>query len=865
MKLANTALLATALAFTAGLTVAGEASFSTKPIARKAGAKTTISFAVSRKTDVEVAILDAGGKVVCHLAAGVLGGKTPPPLPLKPGLSQILVWDGKNDYGKTPPSALHPRPFTVRVRAGMGVKMEKIVGGDPYAFYSKQSGNGDHAQWEVSGLEAKSDGSVYVMGNTVFHGAQVIRQYDAEGNYVRTVFPPAAGKPVADVIGWGVNIRDDGSWTLRHNERSWKSTAVSTTLLSGRVAVVGSLVPTPEKGTLTLRGQGGGQQAKFMRIGTDGSLKTYDPKPFFGSTPLATGRGLRGPCFTALAPDGKHLYVSGPHSYKRKPRSSRALSVDTTGFWRDGQVWKLNRATRKMSAFFALDEKQVISDMKTRSRGPIGDKNYIAPFAALHGVAVDAEGRVFLCDRQNKRIVVLDKNGKLIREIPNVAYPDAIGISPKSKALYVTTRFARGYGGGKLALLKFNDWSKDSAPAVTVPLAGNIGRYSHKSMLTVVEHKGQVLVWVAYTTLPVRVYRDTGTGLALVKDFYAAGPQRALDLQHMQVDQKTGDVYIADAQGWCFRISDWKNPKFQLCIDAATKKQLKASSIAIDHRNRYLYAHFQYRGRVRRYKLDGEHFTPAPVGQSGNEVTLRICCAWGFVGMYDRGLAAAPGGGLATLGFAYGGRSNNYSGPLRFWKPEEAKVPWPSVLFTSLGRRPCTGGIRFDPRGNLYVGVKDGTVNNIPRGFAKDKNFRGTTARIYKYVPTGSLKDGDLFPTAPSAPAKIYDVHYNALYGSRTPRFGVDGWGRIYYPSAMQSRVSVIDNQGNRILSLGTWGNRDSTGGLEGDLVPTRDVPMAWPRSVDATDDYIYVTDIINIRLLRLKKTFAATETCKVR
>jgi hypothetical protein len=46
-------------------------------------------------------------------------------------------------------------------------------------------------------------------------------------------------------------------------------------------------------------------------------------------------------------------------------------------------------------------------------------------------------------------------------------------------------------------------------------------------------------------------------------------------------------------------------------------------------------------------------------------------------------------------------------------------------------------------------------------------------------------------------------------------------------------------------------------GGLEGDKVPTKDVPMAWPSSVDATDDYIFVTDIVNIRLLRLKKTFA--------
>jgi hypothetical protein len=39
---------------------------------------------------------------------------------------------------------------------------------------------------------------------------------------------------------------------------------------------------------------------------------------------------------------------------------------------------------------------------------------------------------------------------------------------------------------------------------------------------------------------------------------------------------------------------------------------------------------------------------------------------------------------------------------------------------------------------------------------------------------------------------------------------------------------------------------------------------MAWPNSVDATDDWIYVSDIVNIHLLRLAKTFSATETVSI-
>ncbi|MCX6758637.1 MAG: hypothetical protein NTX14_02940, partial [Candidatus Nealsonbacteria bacterium] len=72
------------------------------------------------------------------------------------------------------------------------------------------NGQGDHAQWMVTGLEAKSDGSVYVLGNSTFYGAPALRQYDAAGGYRRTVFPPPSGKPVEDVQGWGVNVRADG-------------------------------------------------------------------------------------------------------------------------------------------------------------------------------------------------------------------------------------------------------------------------------------------------------------------------------------------------------------------------------------------------------------------------------------------------------------------------------------------------------------------------------------------------------------------------------------------------------------------------------------------------------------------------------
>lgn len=49
----------------------------TTPRVRKVAAGTEISFALSAYTDVEVAVVDAKGKVVRHLAAGLLGPNAP--------------------------------------------------------------------------------------------------------------------------------------------------------------------------------------------------------------------------------------------------------------------------------------------------------------------------------------------------------------------------------------------------------------------------------------------------------------------------------------------------------------------------------------------------------------------------------------------------------------------------------------------------------------------------------------------------------------------------------------------------------------------------------------------------------------------
>ncbi len=93
----------------------------------------SVAFELDALCDVEVAIIDPrSGAVVRHLGAGVLGPKAPPPFAAN-ARSQKLEWDGKDDYRVAVPK---PEALAVRVRAGMSVALERIVGGDPYAYYS---------------------------------------------------------------------------------------------------------------------------------------------------------------------------------------------------------------------------------------------------------------------------------------------------------------------------------------------------------------------------------------------------------------------------------------------------------------------------------------------------------------------------------------------------------------------------------------------------------------------------------------------------------------------------------------------------------------------------------------------------------
>jgi len=303
-----------------------------------------------------------------------------------------VEWDGLDDYGQPVVAA----GCSVRVRIGMGAKLEQIVGGDPYAFYSKEMGQGDHAAWRLTGLEAKADGTVYVLANANNYGPPALRAYNASGEYLRTVYPPPAGRKPDEIRGWGIIERPDGTYAFQYSDVS--SPALSRTPIAGTRGRIARLVPTSNKDELLLDCDG-----RLMKVRTDGTItaapitadQVVNDPPF-----AAKGVDLAGPMQVALSPDRKSFYLGGVFAATGGGRGR--TGVEKTGPWRDGQIYKVDAATRKASVFFALPEKDVIAALDERGKSPIADFKY-GTYAALQGVTADAEGHVFVCDRQNKR------------------------------------------------------------------------------------------------------------------------------------------------------------------------------------------------------------------------------------------------------------------------------------------------------------------------------------------------------------------------------------------------------------------------------------------------------------------------------
>jgi len=230
--------------------------FTEKPRLKKEGAKWIVTFASKGKCDATAAVVDKDGKIVRHLASGVLGENAP--WPFKQGsLSQAVEWDGKDDLGNAAPESCQ-----VRVSLGLKARYAGDMLFEPY----RPPPEG------VVAMCCDSQGRLYLFGKTV------VRNYSRQGEYLKTLMPHPA------------NLAK-GSVTASMN------------IVSGEMVSSPVYVPSAECFIFPLQsGNGTHSKMHIWSLGTNGALKRPTLKPTQGYRTAAWGHA-------ALSPDRGTLYL----------------------------------------------------------------------------------------------------------------------------------------------------------------------------------------------------------------------------------------------------------------------------------------------------------------------------------------------------------------------------------------------------------------------------------------------------------------------------------------------------------------------------------------------------------------------------
>ncbi|MBL8025793.1 MAG: hypothetical protein JNL74_05250, partial [Fibrobacteres bacterium] len=180
--------------------VIGEPSFTVLPRAVSEGDSVRITFSVSQYTDVTVEIINTkDSSIVCELGSGLLGKNPPAPFQAN-SLSQTVIWDKKDNYGK---------PFTgswdVRVSLAMFADLDRIYNNDTRNVLQSLA---------PKAMGVDSLGNLYVLAAEWFRGTGTkLVVFSRNGEYLRTLAPYPGNLPEERLKGFGRITQPDGKKT----------------------------------------------------------------------------------------------------------------------------------------------------------------------------------------------------------------------------------------------------------------------------------------------------------------------------------------------------------------------------------------------------------------------------------------------------------------------------------------------------------------------------------------------------------------------------------------------------------------------------------------------------------------------------
>ncbi len=851
-------------------------AFAAKPTATKAGDGAKIGFSVSAPTDVEVSIVGADGKVVRHLAAGMVGKNAPEPFK-KDSLAQEVAWDGKDDAGK--PAA--GGPFKARVRLGLSATLDRFIPSAPDPLSRPTS------------IGVGANGDVYVLAGRSHTNSVNVYMFvlDRDGKYLRTILPSPAGLKADQVKGLE-RLKLPGGKEVPIIYHGYTGDVAP--FLAGMRA---QQLAVTSQGWIVFASGGNdmwdqGEQRHALVIKPDGSTP---PEVGFVGPRLGNacgyGIGLRRQQL-AVSPDNKTVYFCGMGwggSGKKPPKGIHCI----------GRTTWASKAPAPESFIGKPDEP---GDDDEHLNDPVS-------------VACDGEGRILVSDFGNNRVAVFAADGKFLGQT-KVERPRMVCVHPKTGVMYVLTApevDAKKRGGGPFSIVKF-DKAVDGKEVAR-------GSFSGGNPVLALDASAEIArLWLANGGLfPIE---DAGGKLEAGADVITAAPGGfpgyPLYLAH---DPAREVLYVSD---YALGRPNIKTVRVDLKTDNISP-MLDSSEVTLDRAGN-LYALDGYgRNSISRFDPEGK---PLAFASGSNKLSIKYRAGLPNVGV--KGLAVAPDGDI----FAY--QDNNMSGPVRIWQfGPDGKVKREDFV----GDIPFDSGtgLAADRAGNVYAGINihdpkhlypDDFGDQIPQlaWYAPYPAKASWYARpmhampdgppwnrpyinfylyqyglVFKFGPEGGKlvigalpkdKSGEAArPAGVPADAKEYRNAYlgqtvwlsgekweyrgfgicaNRTEGWGDPgcscmssRFCIDRHDRLFVPDVFRFSIGVVDTAGNELARIGDYGNVDSAGPKS--AVPEPAIPFASPNAVAAGEDRIFVADRKSRRIVVIDLKFAAEEMCEVK
>ena len=335
------------------------------------GNAAVVRFAVDAPTDVTVRIVDRDGKVVRHLAAGMVGlEKAAKPL-VGGKLSQTLTWDGTDDAGRK----VDPAGCKVSVAVGMRVRFDRFILGNSDAFVLQTR--------EARDVIFRGLNDAYYVAQSFGIHVDTLRVFSKDGKFIRGLFPYHLGRPGAkqflDAVSPEFGRR---TGPVRHDAVDWDGDRVPVSVAHANHYY---LTPRVNQAVMT----------------TDGCIvATVGYGAGFAALNVWNREGF---CV-------RHFEALPWHPGRIVPKGT---PPETTKRWRNKDLWKLV-AGRDGDVYIADGIHNLVAHYRAKDLTPIhftgikAKRHYLGEintpgddenhFKGPHGIALDEAGNILVLD-----------------------------------------------------------------------------------------------------------------------------------------------------------------------------------------------------------------------------------------------------------------------------------------------------------------------------------------------------------------------------------------------------------------------------------------------------------------------------------